>query len=269
MRRFPVGKVTLLLGIAAAYGLLAALDPSSPAGSGQTPTLRPATPDLTVTTVAPRGGAPLDLVVFGLLLGLAGVLGYLLVAGGGDADIDQEETTEDEGEADHIEAVGRAAGRAADRIAAEGDGRNEVYRAWHEMTRLLDVSNPDATSPEEFADHAVEAGMAPDDVRALTQLFEEVRYGGQPAEERADLAVETFRRIEAAYSPAADTEHDSNGQRHNAPASMEPEPHDRDDEARDAGDHATGRESDANAHRDGVDQDQGQDQGHDKKEADR
>jgi hypothetical protein len=98
-------------------------------------------------------------------------------------------------------AIGRAAGRAADRIE-RGDGSNDVYRAWREMTALLDVSNPDATTPREFADAAVDAGMTPEDVRELTRLFEDVRYGGyEPTEERERRAVRVFRRIETEYAP--------------------------------------------------------------------
>jgi hypothetical protein len=100
-----------------------------------------------------------------------------------------------------VGAVGRAAGAAADRIEADADVDNEVYRAWSEMTRHLDVSNPDVATPAEFATAAVEAGMAPDDVRELTGLFETVRYGGESATpEREGRAIDALRRIEATYA---------------------------------------------------------------------
>lgn len=113
-----------------------------------------------------------------------------------------------------VVAVGRAAGRAADRLGgdsddtdtADGDGfENEVYRAWREMTAGLDVDRPESSTPGEFADAAIEAGMSPDDVRELTTLFEAVRYGGRgPTEERERRARRLFRRIEATYAGEED-----------------------------------------------------------------
>lgn len=113
-----------------------------------------------------------------------------------------------------VAAIGRAAGRAADRIggdsedAGSGDGEgfeNEVYRAWLEMTADLDVERPASSTPGEFADAAIEAGMRPDDVRELTALFEAVRYGGRGATaEREHRARQLFRRIEARYAPEGD-----------------------------------------------------------------
>jgi len=136
-----------------------------------------------------------------LLALLAGV--FLLAVGvvvrGTDDDEEppQEEFEEDE---ERAAAVAAAAGRAADRIEADGDLENEVYRAWREMVRLLAVSNPRATTPGEFADAAVAAGIDRDDVRELTGLFEAVRYGGfEATDERERRAVEALRRIEREY----------------------------------------------------------------------
>lgn len=96
-------------------------------------------------------------------------------------------------------AVGRAAGRAADRIEADAAVDNAVYRAWREMTDDLELPRETST-PGEFADAAVAAGMAPTDVRELTTLFEDVRYGGEAAdEEREQRALAALRRIEDAY----------------------------------------------------------------------
>ncbi|MCU4801363.1 DUF4129 domain-containing protein [Halobacteria archaeon HArc-gm2] len=100
-------------------------------------------------------------------------------------------------------AVGRAAGRAAERIETGDDLDNEVYRAWREMTSPLDVSRPESTTAGEFEAAAVDAGMDPDDVRELTDLFEGVRYGGrdpEPADE--ERAVALLRRIEDQYAEA-------------------------------------------------------------------
>lgn len=96
-------------------------------------------------------------------------------------------------------AVGRAAGRAADRIEADAEVDNAVFRAWREMTDGLDLPRETST-PGEFADAAVAAGMARDDVRELTTLFEDVRYGGERADdEREQRALAALRRIEDAY----------------------------------------------------------------------
>jgi len=76
-----------------------------------------------------------------------------------------------------------------------------VYRAWAEMTAELEVDRPESSTPGEFATVAVDAGMAPEDVDRLTELFEEVRYGGHaPTDDREQAAVETLRRIESRYS---------------------------------------------------------------------
>jgi hypothetical protein len=106
-------------------------------------------------------------------------------------------------------AVGRAAGRAADRL--ESGGANEVYRAWREMTALLDVEAPETSTPGEFADAAVDAGLEGEAVRELTRLFEDVRYGDAPAAASEDRAVAVFRRIEAQYAETTDGDGASEG----------------------------------------------------------
>jgi hypothetical protein len=99
-----------------------------------------------------------------------------------------------------LDAIGDAAGRAADRLDAPDDMTNEIYHAWLEMTRHLAVDRPRSSTPTEFADAAVDAGMAREDVRELTDLFELVRYGGEdPTPERVDRARDALRRIERTY----------------------------------------------------------------------
>ena len=99
-------------------------------------------------------------------------------------------------------AVGRAAGRAADRIETTDDFDNEIYRAWREMTDLLEVPRPESSTPGEFAAAAVAAGMDADDVDELTRLFEDVRYGGEaPTGSMQRRALTILRRIEATYVP--------------------------------------------------------------------
>ncbi|MFB6266291.1 MAG: DUF4129 domain-containing protein, partial [Halodesulfurarchaeum sp.] len=96
--------------------------------------------------------------------------------------------------------VGAAAGRAAERIEGRATVENEVYRAWVEMTGHLDVSHPENLTPGEFAEAARDAGMDPDLVDDLTDLFREVRYGGaEPTGDREEHALEILRAIESTY----------------------------------------------------------------------
>lgn len=131
-------------------------------------------------------------VLAALLLGAVAVI--IRATGDQRAGLEDRDGTE-EPPSSAATAVAAAAGRAADRIEADTD--NAVYRAWREMTADLPVANPDASTPAEFADAAVEAGMDPDDVAKLTELFEAVRYGDRPVTEaRAERATAALRRIE-------------------------------------------------------------------------
>ena len=109
--------------------------------------------------------------------------------------------------ADEQAAVAAAAGRAANRIAADDseDVDNEVYRAWREMTQLLEVDRPETTTPGEFATAATEAGLDRGHVDELTQLFEDVRYGHEATTaEREERAVTILRAIESSYGNGDD-----------------------------------------------------------------
>lgn len=140
--------------------------------------------------------------LFGMaLVGAIGLAALLLVLGTGDDEREPEPPDEEESPDVDVAAIGRAAGEAADRIEGDADVENEVYRAWSEMTDLLDVPNPAASTPAEFASAAVDAGMAREDVDELTDLFEQVRYGGaDPTADRERRAVAALRRIEDAYA---------------------------------------------------------------------
>ncbi|WP_436928978.1 DUF4129 domain-containing protein [Halosimplex halobium] len=117
-----------------------------------------------------------------------------------------EEEAVDEGEGTDVMDLAQAAGRAADRLEEHNaDVDNEVYRAWWEMTSMLDVPNPDSATPGEFAEAAVDVGLGEDDVQELTRLFEEVRYGKRDAESREDLAIDVFRNIEQEYGGTTDS----------------------------------------------------------------
>jgi hypothetical protein len=161
-----------------------------PAGSGSTG-VADAAGQVTTPTVA-LGAL--------LLLALAGSVLLLLVSTGDDEEPLPDAEPEPPEETD-VAAVGRAAGDAADRIEADADVDNEVFRAWREMTDHVAVGRPQSSTPGEFAAAAVDAGMDREDVTELTALFEDVRYGGEAATgEREERAVAALRRIEAAYA---------------------------------------------------------------------
>ncbi|WP_121821961.1 DUF4129 domain-containing protein [Halostella salina] len=148
---------------------------------------------------------PTALVMLVLGVAAVAVVGLYLYSDTGD----DEEDPDDEAEtpAEQRQAIGRAAGRAADRIEDDVDVENEVYRAWREMTEHLDVDRPESSTPSEFADAAVDAGMSEGEVGELTRLFEEVRYGGAtPTEDRERRAVAALRRIEDEYADADDAD---------------------------------------------------------------
>ena len=171
-------------------GLLDGREPTVPGGA-------PAGPE---SSAVPVVEPPTVLVVlFGLvLLGAAAVV--LRLTGDDVAEFDAEEES---APAPDVAAVGRAAGRAADRIEAEADVENAVFRAWREMTGGLEVANPASSTPAEFAAAAVDAGMDREDVDELTGLFEAVRYGGFDADEaRERRAVAALRNIERTYADA-------------------------------------------------------------------
>lgn len=145
---------------------------------------------------------PSVLLMVGLGIALLAAVALLFVSSSGD-DPEKDEPVADADSTGDVAAVGRAAGDAADRIESSTDVDNEVYRAWREMTDHLDVSNPESSTPAEFAAAAVDAGLDREDVSELTSLFEAVRYGGEsPTEERESRAVEALRRIEREYAEA-------------------------------------------------------------------
>ncbi|WP_435064613.1 DUF4129 domain-containing protein [Halobaculum sp. EA56] len=144
--------------------------------------------------------APTALVGLLLVVAILGSVLLLFVSTGDDEEALADEPPEPPAPERRRE-VGRRAGEAADRLEGDADLENEVYRAWREMTGALAVENPRSTTPAEFAEAAVDAGMARADVEALTGAFEAVRYGGEPATpEREREAVAALRRIEETYA---------------------------------------------------------------------
>ncbi|MFC7059451.1 DUF4129 domain-containing protein [Halovenus salina] len=130
--------------------------------------------------------------IFVAVLGALAVLGLYLR--GRKRRLEEKETFDESDVADEVIA---AAGDAADEIAQVSDSENAVYRAWARMAEPLDVAHPEASTPGEFADAALAAGLDTDDVDELTKLFEQVRYGTTPVTDDHERRAEaTLRRIE-------------------------------------------------------------------------
>ena len=166
LRRAAVGAVVLGALLAAGYCFLRLFGGGSEEGNASG--LGASQPSL------PGGGAggssdaalqPLTtgLPVVALVVGVVLVVGLAVVTRSGS---DAEMTEPESASADPavMAGVGRAAGRAADRIADDAKLENEVYRAWREMTRHLDVARPESSTPGEFARAATEAGMNEEDI---------------------------------------------------------------------------------------------------------
>jgi hypothetical protein len=186
---------TLLPPVALVYflGTNCASSPGVGAGGGSNPipgNTAPVTPLTNVPSWA------IGLLIGGVLVGAVGLL-YRTMGEEDVVVVDEEEI--DEGP--DLDQFAAAAGRAADHIEEHNaDVDNAVYRAWVEMTELLDVDKPEMYTPGDFADAAVSLGMAEDDVSELTRLFNEVRYGGRDASTREDQALDILRNIESEYS---------------------------------------------------------------------
>lgn len=155
--------------------------------------------DTVTDAVSGTGGESDDPVQRVRLAGIfVAVLGALAVLGLYLRDrkrrLEEKETFDEPEVADEVIA---AAGDAADEIAQVPDSENAVYRAWARMTEPLDVERPEASTPGEFADAALAAGLDADDVDELTELFEQVRYGTTPiTDDHERRARATLRRIE-------------------------------------------------------------------------
>jgi hypothetical protein len=152
---------------------------------------------------APSDSTDFPIALFGAV-GVVVLLGFGAVVYASRSVDDATEALEDDdvGRDPDPDDVADAAGRAADIIEGESgaDLSNAVYEAFHEMTDAVDVTNPEAATPREFATAAVTAGADPDPVDELTEVFEAVRYDDEDAEPYEDQAVTALRRIEDGLS---------------------------------------------------------------------
>lgn len=152
-------------------------------------------------TVSPETGTPiLGLLVAGAFLLLVVAALVTTVRQQSSAFAAEREVSEPSPSHD-LSGVARVAGEAADRIeGGESDPGNAVYQAWQDMTDHLAVPDTTTTTPAEFRAAALDAGMSPAHVATITDLFREVRYGGEePTSDREDRAIAALRAIEDAY----------------------------------------------------------------------
>ena len=78
------------------------------------------------------------------------------------------------------------------------DPDNDVEHAWVTMVRSAGLSRPWTKTPGECAEAAVSSGMDPEGVRAITDAFQAVRYGGEPPTDRHERrAREGLQRLDA------------------------------------------------------------------------
>lgn len=120
------------------------------------------------------------------------------------------------GLADVPESVGRIATGAATRGGAETDATDRdavptddlrddrtedeppsIDDAWDALTDRVDLSNPEARTPGEFARAAIDRGLPAEPVRRLTGVVRDVTYGGLPrTEERVRAARSAHEAID-------------------------------------------------------------------------
>jgi hypothetical protein len=146
------------------------------------------------------------LIAFVAVVGLAAIAVVLV---GDDEDADDPDDPAPEGEdpraEPEVDELRAAAGRAANRLEGDAGIDNEVYRAWVEMTRHLDVTHPESSTPGEFRRAAVDAGVNPETVGELTALFERVRYGDEPPTDETEArAVDALRAMATSTSSLDD-----------------------------------------------------------------
>ena len=155
-------------------------------------------------TALPTGA----LLLVGVVLGVGAVLGFSRAAtpGADDEDGGDETAATDAGDPDAA-AIAAAAGRAADSLAGAEDLDNPVYRAWRDMTTVLEAEPDPTLTPAEFRDRALAAGLPPDPVDTLTEVFRDVRYGNLAVtSDRQAAALGALREVERAAERVAEEE---------------------------------------------------------------
>ncbi|WP_256301013.1 DUF4129 domain-containing protein [Haloarchaeobius salinus] len=105
--------------------------------------------------------------------------------------------------------IGLFDGRDTERTAQSesvtyvADPEDEVSAAWYEMIRTLGLDQNVSKTPRECEQAARAAGADPSLARTLTDLYEQVRYAGQPVTpERSRRARETVDEFKRQYGGA-------------------------------------------------------------------
>ncbi len=111
---------------------------------------------------------------------------------------------------DSLARLGKQAQAALDELQAGGDVKSVVIRCYRDMTRVLQqergIQREIAMTPSEFERALRGKGLPHEAVGQLTRVFEDVRYGGQPAGEREErLAMDSLAAIVAACAQARGT----------------------------------------------------------------
>lgn len=84
------------------------------------------------------------------------------------------------------------------------DPADDVSAAWYEMVRTLGLDQDISKTPRECEQAARAAGADPSLARTLTELYEQVRYAGEPVtEERSRRARETVEEFKRQYGGVA------------------------------------------------------------------
>jgi len=82
-------------------------------------------------------------------------------------------------------------------MVLDTDSENEVYVSWSNMIERAGVEDIRTKTPSEIAKSAKEAGLNPEAVDELTDVFEEVRYrDAEPTAEQEERAKRALKRIE-------------------------------------------------------------------------
>lgn len=148
----------------------------------------PAQTTPTGTTIPPLVLAVVGLVLVGVVVFL---LGSRLSSGNSTASDSVTDATERERQrAPSVSAPARTS-------IEDVPPSNAVYRAWREMAKSVDRTALQTETPAEIARRAIDEGFDRQAVNALTETFEEVRYGEQsPTEDRVSRAESALHRLD-------------------------------------------------------------------------
>ena len=99
-----------------------------------------------------------------------------------------------------LEQLAQEAQEAIDALQAGADLKNTVIRCYHEMSLILfeqrGMKRTEAMTPREFERDLEDSGLPGEQVRALTRLFEMVRYGAKiPDEGEEKIAIDSLSSI--------------------------------------------------------------------------